>query len=1300
MVRRHIHHLRRWVVFSCVVLIFLLAGVLSLGRWAMQVLPDYRVELAELISDEPAYRIEFDQLTGRWARFSPRLEASRVSLYLSGGRRVDIGRMELQLDSLRSLWHLEPVFNQILIDQVDLSLFRDQQGGWDLAGDLNGSPDSLPGDGQGNMRALGRSLFLHDQIEIRNGLVRVQFEGQAPLPPQLVNLQLRNQGDHHALLADLVLGAEQAIELKAVTEGWPGDSEFKARFAFNAPVLAEKFWNQFIANPPEELPHYQLGAQLWGRWSADGQHQLQGQFEVPALTLSRNEQQLQVQDLRWQLQLALQGLDQGELALTDIQGSIDGIELPLQRLSGRKQGSDWELSAQRLALEPLWRLVETLPWIDPTTKQKLQGLNPEGVLDNPRFEWFSAEPQQSPQFRFSADLNQVGVGTFAWAEGAPALKGVDGLLVATGEGGRVDFHSDGFEMEFPQIFSQGWRFDQAQGVVSWQISDQGVRVDSEHLQLRSDTVNADGRFSLDLPKDRQQDGRLVLMIGMHDADAGLTPLFVPDKVIDPNLFNWLQGAINAGQLHKGGLIYDLPIDRPNELQQAATLQMFYDVAEAEVQYQPDWPAIRHANPFVLIKGTELLIDLPAGQLLQTELTGGRIYLPPHSPVLQIDGQLNGPAADIRQTLIEGPTAKVLAKPLTPWALEGNSASHLNLGVDLNEPERSLIRVSSRLENAVLENTELGLRFDQLGGELSYHEHKGLSSPNLEAQLFGFPLQASIQTRKRADGDRTIISGRGTTSMQVLQDWLKQPLLEPLSGTTQYAARLEICAGASPCSNLRIDSQLKGVAIELPPPFGKQAGSERELGLDVSLDDTPWMRVRYDRQFDLLLPLSKEFSGAELVLGRDQTAPSRRRDGLWIRGHLPTVELEPWQAFFERTFAETTPSNRTTKNTTTYEVNALETLLRQVELRVDQFKIGDFSLDQLYARLRPATGHWQLALDSPLVRGQLLLPKTGVPQLELDYLQLPAADDANRSADKPTPPKPFVAEQDPLFGLNPSTLPALKVKLAQLRRGEQELGRWRFQFEPYADGLKVRDLNARMGTLTLTGAIDWRYQAGVHNTDVQLMFTTSDLGKVMQAWGSDPGIETKSAVIESQLAWDGSPLAFNWQTLDGEAEIGAGQGRILDTGEGAQVLKLFSLFNSKTIFRRLTLDFSDLTKKGISFDHITGRYRITDGNAMNLKPLELIGPTFDLTLEGSLDLYRETVNKTMQVTLPVSENLPVAAAFMATPQVAGAVFLFQKLFGKKLSKFTSVKYRIEGGWNNPKMELIQQHQKSAIPVTEK
>lgn len=1259
----------------------------------MQALPEYRTELAELISDDPAYRIEFGQLSGRWARFSPQLEASRVSLYLDGGRRVDIGRMELQLDSLRSLWHLEPVFNQILIDQVDLSLFRDHQGGWDLAGELTRNQDSLPDDSKGNMRSLGRSLFLHDQIEIRNGLIRVQFEGQPPLPPQLVNLQLRNQGDHHALLADLVLGMEQAIELRAVTEGWPGDDSFKARFSFNAPVLEERFWNQFIDTPPEGLEQYQLGATLWGSWSAGGEQHLQGEVRIPTLGIRRGEQLVQAQNLAAKLHLMLQENAKAELALINLQGSVDGINLPVQRISARKQGPGWELSAQRLELEPVWRMVQELPFVDPQLKRELEGLNPVGVLDNPRFEWNGTDADQSPKFRFSADLNNVGVGALADAEGAPDLNGLHGLVEVTESGGRVDFHSKDFQLRFPNIFSQGWHFDQAQGVVGWTLSEQGVRVDSQHLQLRSESVNADGRFSLDLPEDRQQDGRLILMIGMHDADAALTPLFVPDKVIDPELFSWIERSVKGGRLKRGGLIYDLPVDRPNQLQQTSTLQMFFDVDDAEVEYQSGWPAVSQANPFVLVKGTELLIDLPQGRILQTDLSDARIYLPPLSPQLQVDGKLNGPSADIRQFLITGPTAKLLEEPLTPWSLSGQSESELGLQIDLTDLDNSRIRVNSRLQEGVLEHAELGVRFDQLDGFLNYHEREGLSSPALNGKLFGFPLQASIQTRKGPDGDRTQISGRGTTSIKVLQDWLKQPLLDSFSGSTAYTARLEICNSSSPCSNLRIDSQLSGVEIQLPEPFGKKAGSDRALGVDISLEQTPWMRLRYDRQLDLLMPLTSNFSGAELVLGPEQTAPSRRQDGLWIRGHLPQLEFEPWQSFFEQTFSKPAADSGTVASAgqANYEVDEVERLLSQVELRIDQLDLGDFSLHQLNTLLRPEQGGWLLAMDSPMLRGQLALPELGLPQLVLEYLRLPAAEGGNSADDGSKRPQPFIAEQDPLFELDPSTLPAVSVKLEKLFHGEQDLGSWSSTLEPDSEGLKLIDLKAQIGTLGIMGDIDWRYRDLSHQTDARLLFTTSDLGAVMRGWGSDPGIETQSAVINSQLQWNGSPLAFNWQTLDGEVELGAGQGRFLDTGEGAQVLKLFSLLNVNTILRRLSLDFSDLTKKGISFDHITGRYLISDGIAQTQKPLEVIGPTFDLTFEGGLDLYRETIDNTMQVTLPLSENLPIAAAFMATPQVAGAVFLFQKLFGKKLSKFTSVQYRIEGNLRDPKMELIKQQQ---------
>ncbi|WP_315982724.1 YhdP family protein [Aliamphritea spongicola] len=93
------------------------------------------------------------------------------------------------------------------------------------------------------------------------------------------------------------------------------------------------------------------------------------------------------------------------------------------------------------------------------------------------------------------------------------------------------------------------------------------------------------------------------------------------------------------------------------------------------------------------------------------------------------------------------------------------------------------------------------------------------------------------------------------------------------------------------------------------------------------------------------------------------------------------------------------------------------------------------------------------------------------------------------------------------------------------------------------------------------------------------------------------------------------------------------------------MRIFGILNLNTIGRRLRLDFKDLFAKGVSFDVLKGRYRIENGIASSVEPLTLDGPSADVELKGDIDLVTETLNTEMQVTLPVTDNLPIAAALL-------------------------------------------------------
>jgi uncharacterized protein YhdP len=130
--------------------------------------------------------------------------------------------------------------------------------------------------------------------------------------------------------------------------------------------------------------------------------------------------------------------------------------------------------------------------------------------------------------------------------------------------------------------------------------------------------------------------------------------------------------------------------------------------------------------------------------------------------------------------------------------------------------------------------------------------------------------------------------------------------------------------------------------------------------------------------------------------------------------------------------------------------------------------------------------------------------------------------------------------------------------------------------------------------------------------------------------------------------------------------------------------VFGLLNFNSIGRRLRLDFSDLTGKGLSYDQVKGLLVSSDGVYVTRDPIIMTGPSSNLEINGTMDMVKDRVDAKLLVTLPVTNNLPIAALLIGAPAIGGALFLADKLFGDRVARFASVQYRIEGTVKDPKV----------------
>jgi uncharacterized protein YhdP len=267
--------------------------------------------------------------------------------------------------------------------------------------------------------------------------------------------------------------------------------------------------------------------------------------------------------------------------------------------------------------------------------------------------------------------------------------------------------------------------------------------------------------------------------------------------------------------------------------------------------------------------------------------------------------------------------------------------------------------------------------------------------------------------------------------------------------------------------------------------------------------------------------------------------------------------------------------------------------------------------------------------------------------------------------------------------NPRGVPALEFHAAQLVWGERRLGDVRATLSKVDDGIRLKNLTVAAPSFSINATGDWRGKdagtghiiGGLVSTDVQSTLKALGYADVMQA---------KSGSMDWDLTWLGAPTAAALAAAAGHVQLAFDKGQVTGLKPGAgRVLGLASL---AALPRRLSLDFSDLTDKGLAFDTVRGDFQLRDGNAYTDNVL-LKGPAAEIGLIGTVGLKNKDYDQTAVVTGNYTSTLPVAA-LVGGPVVAGAVLLFTQVFKQPLRGLARGYYRITGSWDSPNVERIK------------
>ncbi len=1202
--------------------------------------------------------------------------------------------------SWKSLPRMQLAFDQLALSGVQLTIRRPDPNHLQIGG----IRIDLAAPGGGAAQRFADWLFAQDQILVLHSrLVWIDAVRDAPpLTLDDVNLDLRNSLLRHRLA------------LRATPTGTLG-GPLQLRADLRQPLFTRhdaafaswhgKLWASVEGADVGTLARYlPLPAELLGghgnvqAWADVGTHYTLTQLStdvslrdvlarldpaLPPLLIERLGGRLRAARLPAGWQLAAQGLDL-RLAAGP---RLLGVNAAFSTQQPAGQARRLSLSAGNVDLGALDALARALP-LPPAWRTRLVALRPQGRLTQLSASWSGSAGASAStlptRYSVQATFNGLGWDSAGTPADALGVRGLDGSVRADQAGGSARLTVHDGSVSLPRVFAApGFALQRLDARLDWKRQADGAwSVQAPQLQLAN--ADLDASASVHYTTQARGPGHLDLDARLTRADARALPRYLPLAIPDATR-DYLRSAIAAGQASDvrcsvHGNLAAFPFARPGSGTFSISAQLRDGVfnaaprailpagrqaSSADVHANALWPEFTHVSGQLEFTGAGLRVRGASARVGGATLRQIDLALPDYAdPVLSGGGQLRVDAGDALRYLRSSPLDAMLDHALTAVRASGALRGSLRLQLPLQHLRDSQVQGRLRLLDDDVDYARWLPQLHGVRGDLSFDAH-GFT---LHAQARDF-LGGALQIDGGMSAGSPLRLQIGTTvdaaalrAAPRLQPW--SALLARLSGSTQLNATVTARAGhAAP--QVRLHSDLRGLALALPAPLGKPAATA--LPLNVEVDGAQWQADLGDGLLRAQLHRGASGVDGSVLLGHDARVPPG--NGLRLGVDLPTLNVDAWRAL-------ASGGSGAAPAALALRAQQLTVAGRQFDdVVVDATRSGALWRAQLRSRQLAGRVDWRVGVgDAP-----------GSVVARLSRLIVP------RSADP---------EVERMLDQTPHSMPALDVTATDV-----ELHGHRFtRLELRARNQRVAgvpewhltQLRLSAPEATLDGSGDWvalgTRAAGAHTRAsaprrfaLGFKLDVADAGGLLSRLGKPGLLRGGSGVMHGTVSWIGSPLSPDYPTLSGQFRLDIGKGQFLKADPG--LAKLLGVLSLQSLPRRLLFNFSDLFESGFAFDTASADVQLDNGVATT-HDFKMYGPAATVFIDGSANLAAETQDLYAVVVPEINAGSASLAYALINPAVGLGTFIAQFIARKPLMKAFTYGYRITGTWTKPDVKQVQ------------
>lgn len=1347
---------RFWGLFAF--LLISLAVVVVVGRELTPKISEYKQELSLLVGEAMGVQVEVESLTGSWKGLSPELQLSGITLTNQDGAQIlYTGDAVARVSLLRSLLNWRFVLRNLELVQVDMNLLQDEQGVWSLVG--------LSATSTANDSADPFDFFLLSRyIEFRDIQFNFEFRTGHKSQVNLPYLKLENSGSFHRLSSEIAIDRTQDV-MSFVIEG-KGDPRDIDNFSAKGYLRLQEFeLDKAVAALPGELwaglpdaewrRGHELDFEAWFDLKPGMEIITQGQFEVGELPVHLAETIPFPEHTQTQFSAHFEVDGGWSISFRDLAFGWGETQAPLLNLGLRSDGlgKPVTVKVQEINLQQWASLLVDVGFLNDQLVKVVTSLNPRGSLKN-----IQLKIEDTALDAVKLIANMDGLAVDAW-NGSPAFTGVSGYINTSPSEGFAELNiQDGLSAFFYPVYDKPMEFDTGKGQIRWLLDyDEGtVKVRSGLLTVEGDEGEINGYFSLFIPFEfGSEQEELVVQAGIRNSDGKYAGKYIP-VILPTPLMDWLDSSLGGGKVNSAGFIYRGGLTK--ESTKNAVTQLFVDVDEADLDYDPRWPKVENVKGQLWLDNTEVFANVESADFLNSKVQSASVYvsknLEGEGELLKIVGEMEGGTNDGLRVLRESPIRQIIGDRFDSWQSSGRLYSDVNLSIPLvfSEPG-ARHQIDLRFSDSSLELTDLDLSLDDLNGKVFYDNIAGISSQNLVGKLWQEKINLDIQpilsgsessrgAEPAASLEAIEIAVRGSADVSKVREWTRLAELNFLSGKTSFLAKLTFPYGdvnsfngesrdqnisdqetpnaerngsieknknskTQLTANLTIETDLVGVGVYLPAPFGKPAEEERNSTISLPLVGG---KTAYKLQYDGLVEALLEVQDGQLSRGGISIAgqASLPEEGvLELSGDLDFLDGKVWQEVYQRygkfldqkDVTENLQGDLNTDISPQSQPSSLTSIRTRFDLHVNEISFNDFEVHDAQISGQRESRSWRFNVASTEVSGDLeIFDDQESPWiLALNYLRIPEKKTDLDQLEIGNPLlallQPALEKEDYLAGIDPRVLPKVNVTAKEFTLANENYGSWSFRLQPSVSGVVIDHIfgdvlgGTILGNKATAGAVlVWDQIDGSHSSQFVGRFISNDIGNVIEQLGNSKLLESKASQFDADISWRGTPASVAVNLLQGKIDLQIIDGYFYrgsgDQSAGGALLQLFSFLNFDTWVRRLRLDFSDLAGEGMGFDSIQGTIDFNKGEIQLPTPMVVEARASRFQMAGTINLTSLEMDTVVVATLPVGNNLTLLAVLAGNLPAAAGVWVISKVFAKQMNRVASVRFKVTGTLNDP------------------